>query len=379
MPLRSATVYQSDDPAIRIHRRSHISSFVNCPSRLAAEDKWDSGIDPVARMRGNLFHSCAEYVLKSVKAGWKAQDVDIEPVLEKNADIADAAIQAEVRELVKAWQIRWDFPTPIEVEQLCTSTILTPDESPDRLTHQIGGTIDLACEPNNVWDWKTAYACLSQEAAQEDIQVGSYALLASDRYGWEEVAVSVAFVRWGVTRRVEFDLDSILDWEQRLKAHLLNYLVWESQMEKEDPETKRAGPHCATCPILSRCDSAAPAAIVNVDDAGEFGNHLAKLRAQSPAMSSSLIEWLQQNPESHVKIGERYYGLGLSGSHKCEDAESLAAICKEQGIDFWRCLSVDKQKLASLCKKNPGLEAAIAHLVVDRRKPALVSIKERNK
>ncbi len=374
MPLLTANVYHSDDPSIRIHRRSHISNFVNCPARLAAEDQWESGIDPVARARGHAFHRCTEFVLKSQLAGWQAADVNVEPVIEQ----ADAGIRDEVRSLEKSWRLRYQFPKPIEVETLCKSIILRPDESPDGLTHMIGGTIDLTCEPRNVWDWKTAYAILSQEAAQDDIQVGSYALLASDRYGWETLTVNVAFVRWGVTRSVDFDMESILDWEQRLKGHLLAYLSWESEMIKEDSSIKRAGPHCATCPIISRCDSAHPSAIANAEDAQEFGNHLAKLSAQSPAMKASLIAWLIQNPEEHVKVGERFYGLGLSGSCKVEDAESFAGICGEQGIDFWSVLNIDKARLATLCKNNRGLEAAIEGLIVDRRRPSLVPIKERN-
>lgn len=379
--LLKANIYESDDPSVRIHRRSHISSFALCPSKLAAEDKWETGGGgelAVARDRGRLFHRCAQYVLLSQKKGWRPERVNIEPVIEQAPATVDDDVKEEVREFVNKWIVCWPFKADKirEVEAMCASTILEPDESPDGLTHKIGGQIDLNLDPNHVWDWKTSWRCPGQTEFEQDIQVGSYALLASDRFGLDKVTVSMAFVRWGATRTVSLDLDAIAEWEQRLKSHLLNFLKWESEMSAADPETKVPGPHCAWCPILERCESAAPSVIVSIDDANDFGNHIERNELQTPAMKKSLIAWLEQHPGQTIQIGHRRYRLGLKGSHKVEDAQALAAICETEGIDFWGCLSVDKNKLATLCKRHPGLEAAIEPLVVDRRKPALVSVKE---
>lgn len=365
-------VYKSNDPTVRIHRRSHISSFVTCPSRLVAEEKHDSGIDPIARHRGLLFHGCAEYVLKSQMAGWNPDAVDVEPVITQG----EVGVRDEVRAMVKSWRNRWRFAKPLEVEALATSVILRPDESPDGLTHMIGGRIDLQVE-RAVWDWKTAYKILSQEQSEDDIQCGSYAILASDRYNWSDLSVNVAFVRWGVTRTVRFDLKKLLEWQERLKLHILNFLQWEKRLAEADPEEKNPGPHCGTCPILARCESAAPATVVNIEDANLMGGQLAKISKQSPAMKEALVAWLLDHPDQRVQVGDRFYGLGLSGSNKVEDAEAFVSVCDDLGItDFWRCLSVDSTKLKALKKKHPRLEAAIADLIVDRRKPALVPIKE---
>ncbi len=366
--LLSRSTYDSGDPTIRIHRRSHISSFTICPARLVAEDKWDSGIDPVALERGRMFHRCAEVALQQQIDGADITDVDVQSVI----DDCGSAIRDDVMRLFNLWQQRWSFESPVAVEQMCTSTILSPEESPDGLTHKIGGVMDLVCAPNQIWDWKTAYACMTQEAMADDIQVGAYALLASDHYGLENVTVNVAFVRWGVTRSLSFDLESICEWEQRLKTHLLEYLSWESQMLVDDSETTRPGPHCATCPILTRCDTPYPSVITNSDDASDTAMHIAKATTQTPAMKRSLIAWLQHNPGQTVTIGQRLYELGLTGSCKVEDAESLAAICKEHEIDFWKCLTVDKAKLETLCRHNPGLSDAVNDLIVDRRKVGLV-------
>ena len=146
-------------------------------------------------------------------------------------------------------------------------------------------------------------------------------------------------------------------------------------MLQEDPETKVSGPHCKTCPILARCDSAAPDAILDAQDADLMGNHLAKISGQSPAMKAALINWLLKHPDQVVTVGNNKYKLGLAGSHKIEDAQAFGAACEELGIDPWPALSVDKQKVTTLCKKHPRLESALAGLVVDKRKPALVPVK----
>ena len=306
--------YVSTDPSVRVHRRSHLASWQRCPARFRAEAAAPSAVsaNEDALQRGTAFHDCVESILLAM-AGRKQttpQRSDVEAALA----VVPRSVREEVGVLIEGWLAGWPPVHVIDVERLMSSFVLAPGESPDGREHRIGGRIDLATHPSIIWDWKTAWYVPTQSEIEADLQVLSYAVMASDHYGWESVTVAVSFVRWGVVRHVTYDVEALNAAAEKLKTAVLGFLAWEAEMTATATAEPRPGRHCAGCPLLSRCDVASPDVIRSSEDATVLATRLALLEKQGPRLREMLRDYLAGRPGSTVSAADAEFRLDAQQS-----------------------------------------------------------------
>ncbi len=376
------TRYLTDEAGVRIHRRSHLDSVARCPARFHMERDMERANVPhtnqAALDRGTAVHDCLERMLKAVAQGsvQRPEEVDVDDIITQ----APSDVREEVRMLVDQWLNQFGgFDQILGVEVLMDSTIISKAESPDGLAHKIGGRLDVVVadpddhEAGHVWDWKTAWYVPPAQDLVDDLQVVTYALMASDRYGWTKVTVNLYFARWGVTRTVTFDLEAIEWADKKIHRAILEFIAWEAEAAELGDEERRPGKWCVGCPLLNSCDTPAPQVIKNQEDFEQAGGLILKNERQGPAVKAALAEYLAEQPEgTELAAGGFKFSLGLTGTQKIEDAESLAAIVIEHGEDPWKLFNIDRSKLKAAFGRRPGLEQAVSHLVVDRRKTSVV-------
>lgn len=368
--------YRSTRKGIRVHRRSDLQTCYRCPARHHAEKQLGDGAiyNRQALERGTWFHAGVEAMLKPMRGNNLGMPLGTDAL----GAIAKcpSSLREEVMDLLRRWIKRFPITHVIDVEVLLSSEVLNAGESPDGLAHHVGGRLDLVTHPQMVWDWKTGWAVPSIAALMQEIQPCSYALMASDKYGWTEVDVAVDFVRLGVTRLLHFDLAAIKAAAIRVKEHILDLLAWEKEVAQANPSEARPGIHCNGCPLITRCDVAHPDAIKGQPDAEQMATALLQEDMKATRRRKNLRDYIASLPNRRMEAGGAVFEIGLEGPITVDDVQALATLLADHGHDPWTLLKVDTEKLRSFVKKNPGLRDDVATLVVDHRTTQLKIRKE---
>lgn len=369
--------YVSNDPRVRLHRRSSLSSWRRCRVRHEYESSNPAAVSANvdALERGTGFHAVVEDLLARrvgrVSGSPPPQEIAAAVARCLESGEVTPATEQEVRMLLERWAEQYPLSVALDVELLLSSLVLPSGQSPDGLEHRVGGRLDLVTAPNVVWDWKTAYRVPTQSELQRDLQVISYAIMASDHYGWESVTVAVQFVRWGVTRFVEFDAAALAEASRVLAVAVAEFLAWESSAAAM-PDEPTPGRHCEGCPLLARCEVASPDCVQGDRDARELAAALGQSERRGRRLRAMLRDWLAARPGAAVEVDGEAWSIELRGGWSVDDVEGLVGRLSEAGLPFWGFLKVDSRKLLEAARRDPSIARAVGPLWRDRRSSKLV-------
>lgn len=233
-----------------------------------------------------------------------------------------------------------ELPVTLEAEEVLVGGVWD-------LVHEITDEQDLACV--EVVDWKTGEAPpMSQEEAEEDLQVGLYLDLLKAWVGPEdrrELRVSVVYLAHEdpdtggpVRRTVYWDRD-------RAEAARLTAVADQRAMAAGFDEP-RVGRHCGYCPYRDRCEAFAERRATLA---------LAPVPPSLPALAPHELLRLRQRLKEVVGLGEKAL-VDVNGEVQARinaqgggslKAGGFVAYMKERATGDWPTTAIDAVALAT--------------------------------
>lgn len=223
-----------------------------------------------------------------------------------------------------------------------------------------------------ITDHKTDHQVRSKGDIERDPQLAIYCWAVRKAYPQvERFKVGLDFVRHGVTREAEFDLEIVEKTESRIFGMI-------DTIERERKFEPRPGAFCSMCGYIDRCQAAkdaagsGPVAIATPEDARVWAGRLAVLEAQAERIKNGLKGYC--NVAGVVEANGLAWGYHKSESKGVVSTEAFIGVLSAAGEEATPYLSVGATELKKALK-NPKLAAALGPVLVDKSYTTFKSVK----
>ena len=212
-----------------------------------------------------------------------------------------------------------------------------------------------------ITDAKTDWQLRSQTDIDRDLQLRTYAWMASVKYPQAtEFHCAIDFVRHGVLRETTYTLADIPAIEKTIIAKV-------EEIEADKKFQARPGPSCSYCAFTADCRAVTAANIETVSDLEEAEMAAAQLlaiKARAKALEELLKPWCSEN--GAVETNGMETGFFKSESYEYPDVLALWQLLENSDHDPYKVLKADTAALKKLAKSDPELAAALEDLAIDK-------------
>lgn len=345
---------------------SRIERYLKCPLsfKLAYIDKVPMPETPSLRV-GSAFHSIAEDFLKKFHSdGFISPDEQRKAVLslleEKEAEMSETEV-LDLRTMVDGWFSSFVPESDVEEPEIEMSTAVNREFSPvewmdpdvfsrlkiDYLYFRNGRKLVV------ITDWKTDRYLPPQSVIEKSLQLKLYGFFTYILFPEvKDVVIRLFYVKYGVPRTKELDVEEALDVRDRLFSII-------DKIEKDQKFSARVGSHCSYCPFTGVCPFFRRAAegsgsvVVNTPkEALELASQLRLLEERQKQIREALKAWVEKN--GRVVVGDT--ALDFWPEERLSfDPPKVAEILMDSGVpreEVWKVMSVTKTSLNKLKKEH---------------------------
>ena len=356
---------------------SKLECFDSCPLRykLRYLDKLPEERSMPLLIGGASHEVFARYGKHCMDSGVPT-DVSVLPQIVREVVYGDsdsaggAAIQAEVADITERFGEThlFNLDAIIGIEERFPSTWRPPGQWPsgpnlgDR--HVFVGIVDLLEIGDDgeavITDYKTNWQVSSQADAESNPQLKRYCWLIHSEYPhFEKFIVNLDFVRHGIIRTVEYDLDVVEETEHDLLAAV-------DRLEATRAWPATPGSACAICGYTDRCPvlhQPGVSACGSEEEAEEMAGQLLVLGERIKALDNALKAWTAIN--GPIQVNGVELGHLPSESVGITDVRAVVEALQTAKIDPIDYISISSTVVKKLLR-DKAIAPILEPFVVDK-------------
>lgn len=212
-----------------------------------------------------------------------------------------------------------------------------------------------------ITDFKTDWHVRAQTDLEHDSQLHTYCWAVHREFPHiTEFTVRLDFLRHGVVREAEFNLEVVDEADTMIRASV-------AAIQREKLFQPNPGKHCGFCPYVASCEY--PGSVPNLtviatpEQARAIAAKVIVLEEQVKRLKNALKDW--STHWGPVEAEGIVFGYHLTESYGLDDPRAFYDAMTAAGLDPWDFLTVTGSKVKRIMHSE-DLQNVAGHLVIDK-------------